>query len=165
MQVFYNVTLLSNVILSGLVAGLFYAYSCSVNIGLGNLPDAEYLRAMQSINRAILNPWFFTSFMGALILLPVNVWLAFKSNANTGAIILLFLSLAVYGIFVFGITAGGNVPLNEALDKLDISTLTTEHAATQRKAFEIPWNNYHFIRTIASVATFILTAVACFKYR
>ncbi len=25
--------------------------------GLGRLSDAEYLKAMQAINRAILNPW------------------------------------------------------------------------------------------------------------
>ena len=38
---------------TALITGLLYAYSCSVNIGLGRLADAEYIAAMQSINKAI----------------------------------------------------------------------------------------------------------------
>jgi uncharacterized membrane protein len=48
---------------TALIAGLFYAYTCSVNIGLGKLPDEGYIAAMQSINREILNLLFFVSFM------------------------------------------------------------------------------------------------------
>ena len=60
---------------TALIAGLLYAYSCSVNIGLGRLADAEYISAMQSINKAIQNPLFFISFMGTLLLLPLCTYL------------------------------------------------------------------------------------------
>ena len=57
---------------TGLIAGLFFAYSFSVVPGLGRLSDEAYLRAMQSINRAIQNPFFFTPFFAALLLLPLS---------------------------------------------------------------------------------------------
>jgi len=67
-----NVMLICTIILSGLVAGLLYSYACSVNPGLHKLSDKEYIGAMQSINVAIQNPVFFISFMGSLILFPVQ---------------------------------------------------------------------------------------------
>jgi len=54
-----NITLVITTTTTSLIAGLFYAYSCSVNPGLRRLADKEYLTAMQSINKAILNPVFF----------------------------------------------------------------------------------------------------------
>lgn len=74
-----NLVLAATAILTALVAGLFYAYSCSVSPGLGRLPDAGYLSAMQSINRAIQNPVFFISFLGCLILLPLSTYLHYSS--------------------------------------------------------------------------------------
>lgn len=58
-----NIILLIAATLTGLSAGLLYAYSCSVNLGLGRLPDGEYLAAMQSINKEILNPLFLQAFL------------------------------------------------------------------------------------------------------
>lgn len=55
------------VVLTGLVAGLLYGYACSVTGGLGRLPDADYLSAFQSINKAIQNPWFFISFILTIV--------------------------------------------------------------------------------------------------
>ncbi len=73
--------LLGTAVLTALIAGLFYAYSCSVVLGLGKLSDAEYLKAMQNINREILNPVFFMmSFMGTAILLPVSAFVFRGSN-------------------------------------------------------------------------------------
>ena len=64
---------------TALIAGLLYAYSCSVNIGLGRLADAEYISAMQSINKAIQNPLFLSALwvrfyccLYALIYIMVN---------------------------------------------------------------------------------------------
>ena len=45
--------------LMALIAGLFYSFSVSVNPGLHKLSDSEYIKATKSINRAILNPFFF----------------------------------------------------------------------------------------------------------
>lgn len=145
---------------TALIAGLFYAYSCSVVLGLGQLPDREYLAAMQSINRAILNPVFFVSFIGTLLLLPLCTYLQYKSG-HSERVTHLFLASMIYAVGVFGITALGNVPLNEALDKVSIQTLSVAEIAQQRIVFEKPWNTFNLIRTFASILTIVFVIIAC----
>ncbi|MEE1944048.1 DUF1772 domain-containing protein [Pedobacter sp. KR3-3] len=144
----------------GLIAGLFYSYSCSVNPGLKTLTDFGYLSAMQAINRAILNPVFFCSFMGALVLLPLSTYFSYTPAPSTRFWLLLSASI-LYIVAVFGVTAFGNVPLNDALDKFDLSTATPEALAKQRALFETSWNALHAIRTWASAGSFVLTVLAC----
>lgn len=57
------VTLLS-ALGSGVIAGVFFAFSTSVMKALAALPPAQGVAAMQSINVAIINPWFLIPFLG-----------------------------------------------------------------------------------------------------
>jgi uncharacterized membrane protein len=157
-----NIILLATAITTALIAGLLYAYSCSVNPGLGKLPDAAYLAAMQSINREILNPLFFMSFMGTLLLLPVCTWVHFSKPASWRFYLLLVATL-VYAFGVFGVTIGGNVPLNDALNAINIHAASREEIARQRVQFEIPWNRLHSIRTFAGFIALLLVLLACIK--
>ncbi|WP_238555251.1 DUF1772 domain-containing protein [Chryseobacterium sp. P1-3] len=95
------------------------------------MSDTEYLKAMQSINREILNPVFFLSFMGTLILLPVS---AFVFRGQPAFIFLLLASLA-YLTGVFGVTVAGNVPMNNVLDTFDISGSTAEAVKKNARQF------------------------------
>jgi len=156
----YKIFLVSTAFSSALITGLFYAYSCSVNKGLGRLADAEYLRAMQSINRAILNPWFFASFLGTLILLPVCAWLIYKNETGSIAFYFLLVSALLYFFGVFGVTIFGNVPINDILDKFDLGSATIPEIKVQRIEVEKPWNRFHLIRTIASLFSLLLTLCA-----
>jgi hypothetical protein len=52
---------------TGLVAGVYYAYAVSVNLGLAAQPDASYVATMQAINERIENPLFFLTFFGAAL--------------------------------------------------------------------------------------------------
>lgn len=152
-QLVFIITTLS----TGLIAGLFYAYSCSVNPGLGRLSDPDYLRAMQSINRAILNPVFFMTFMGTLVLLPISTWLSYDSIRFW-----YFLAAAiVYAVGVFGVTVAGNVPLNEMLDKINIDAASPDQLSLQRSLFEQKWNMFHAVRTVSNVLSALLTILAC----
>lgn len=142
--------------LMSLIAGLFYSYSCSVNPGLAKLSDSEYIKAMKSINRAILNPWFFASFIGTLIVSPGTTALYFRNvGADTSFYLLLFSSV-IYFVGVFGVTVVGNVPLNNALDSLEITNQTHRELRSRRVNFETPWNRLHTIRTIANLLSLIL---------
>ncbi|MBL3549940.1 DUF1772 domain-containing protein [Chryseobacterium sp. KMC2] len=149
--------LIFTAVLTALIAGLFYAYSCSVVLGLGKLSDGEYLKAMQSINREILNPVFFMSFMGTAVLLPVA---AFVFRGQPAFIFLLLATLA-YLIGVFGVTVAGNVPMNDILDKFDISGATTDAIQQMREGFEKRWNLLNNIRTVFSVISIALVVCAC----
>ncbi|QJB35495.1 DUF1772 domain-containing protein [Chitinophaga oryzae] len=145
---------------AALMAGLFYAYSCSVNPGLGRLPDAAYLAAMQSINRAILNPVFFVGFMGPVFLLPLSTWLVFREGTPPAGWWLLAAAVT-YLLGVFGVTMGGNVPLNNALDKVALEDSAA--LAAHRERFERPWNRLNTVRTVCAIATVTLVIVACLK--
>ena len=99
---------------TALIAGLFYAWSCSVVPGLARLNDAEYLASFQAMNRAILNPVFFASFMGTLVLLPLCTYLHYTPGSVR--FMLLLAASILYAVGVFGVTMAGNVPLNDMLD-------------------------------------------------
>ncbi len=152
-----TLVLIITAVLTALIGGLFYAYSCSVVLGLGKLSDAEYLKAMQHINREILNPVFFLSFMGTAILLPVSAFL-FRGQP---AFIFLLLAALTYLIGVFGVTVAGNVPMNDMLDRFDISGATSGAIKQMRDNFESRWNFLNNIRTVFSVISIILTVCAC----
>ena len=98
-----NTILLITATTTALSAGVFYTFTCAINLGLGRLPDKEYLSAMQSINKEILNPLFFISFWGALVLLPISSYLNYSHPASHRFV---FLSIAtlIYAIGVFGVT-------------------------------------------------------------
>lgn len=155
-----NIILLFTATTTALIAGLLYAYSVAISPGLARLPDAGYLAAMQNINREILNPVFFLSFMGTVLLLPLSTFLHYSQPVSP-RFILLLLATIVYAAGTFGVTVVGNVPLNEALDAVNLSAATPEQLATYRANFEGPWNKLHAIRTVCNVIALMLVILAC----
>jgi uncharacterized membrane protein len=149
----------TTVLFTGLIAGLFYAYSCSVNPGLKALPDADYVKTMQSINIAIQNPVFFFTFMGLLVLFPVTVYQMYRPIPSLD-FYLFTIAMAIYFIGVFGITAVCNVPLNEQLAAFNLTSASPNEIAALRNLFEQPWNTFHLVRTIASILSFSLVIIA-----
>jgi uncharacterized membrane protein len=155
-----DIILLITATFSALMAGLFYAYSCSVNLGLGKLSDIEYVKAMQSINREIQNPIFFSCFFGTLILVPLSAFLQYNQQATFKACLLLAATLT-YAIGVFGVTAFGNVPLNNGLENFNLIDAANEAVKHQRAIFETRWNTLNTVRTIFSIITVVLLIIAC----
>lgn len=155
-----NLVLILTATVSALIAGLFFAWSCSVTIGLARLPDSLYIAAMQSMNRAILNPIFLTCFIGNVLLLPLSAYLFYSTPVNT-RFILLAAAAVVYLSGVFAVTIFGNVPLNESLDAFVLTTASPADIAAQRAAFEKPWNMLNIIRTVASTLSVVLVIIAC----
>jgi len=155
-----NIVLWATATVTALITGLFYAWSCSVIPGISRLPDTQYLTAFQAMNRAILNPVFFTSFMGALVLLPVCAFMQYGQPAPLRFWLLLAAAL-VYIAGGFGVTAAGNVPLNNALDAFDIPGASAAEISAMRLRFEGPWNHLHHIRTVACLASLMLVIAAC----
>lgn len=161
---FYQVIHIVAVLLTGLVAGLFYSYACSVTGALGKLTDREYITAFQSINTAILNPWFFASFMGSLIVLPLATWFSYHAGVNFSFWLLLS-ATAMYVVGVFGVTMAGNVPLNNMLMDINVNTVSPQELFSLRERFEAPWNKLNLIRTIAAVLCFLLAILSILKIK
>lgn len=155
-----TISLFIAILLTGLSAGLFYAWSVSVIPGTKKLTDLYYLEAMQSINRAILNPAFFLIFFGSMIMLAGCVIQEWGRTELTFWFLLI--ASMIYLAGTFGITGLGNVPLNNALDKLNLNELATDQLAQFRQHYEIRWNRFHLIRTISAVSSFLFALLAAF---
>ena len=150
-----TIVLVSAMFLTGLMAGIFFTWSNAVKPGIGKLGDQEYLNALQSMNRVILNGAFLIVFIGAIIavaLVPMFHFHLYPKN-----IFWLFICiLTIYWIGVFGVTVFGNIPLNELLDKTNLETISLEEITALRSLIEDKWNNFNLIRSISSVITFLL---------
>ncbi len=152
----------TSIMLTGLLAGLFFGFQCSIINGLGALGNKEYLLSFQSINRVIQNPVFFISFMGPVIVLPVTCYINYKTGTND-LFPFLLASTLIYLIAVFGITITCNVPLNEILDKFNIQSATDAQLQDMRTQFEAGWNKWHLVRTIASILAFLTLIIPLLK--
>jgi uncharacterized membrane protein len=153
-----NISLNASLILTGLSAGLFYAWSVSVIPGTQKIDDLSYLNTMQSINREILNPAFFVVFFGSLIALICTTY--FTYSISTKVFWLLVITTLTYLIGTVGVTGMGNVPLNNELEAINITKLSTKEIAAFREHYEWRWNKLHFYRMLFSVLSFIMTLVA-----
>ena len=154
-----SLTLFTAVILTGLSAGLFYAWMVSVIPGTRKVVDITYLESMQSINRAILNPAFFLVFIGSPLALAISTIQQFNAGKSFW---LLLAATLIYLLGTFGVTAFGNVPLNDALDALNLAELSDGKIVEFRKSYEQRWNRLHLIRTFFAVLSFLFSLLAVF---
>lgn len=140
---------------SGLIAGLFFAFSVCVMTVLARLPAAQGITVMQSINAVILNPLFLLVFMGtALASVILGIAACFKWG-TAGAAYLLAGSV-LYFVGVFLVTAVFNVPLNNAL--AGAAPGSSEGAALWDHYLSrwVPWNHIRTVAAIAALAAFIM---------
>ncbi|HEX7249661.1 MAG TPA: anthrone oxygenase family protein, partial [Burkholderiales bacterium] len=97
---------------SGLVAGVFYAFSTFVMRALARLAPAQGIAAMQSINAVVINPWFLGVFIGTAALSLAAAASAIYRWGTPGAAWLLAGGILYFaGSFV--VTMRANVPMNE----------------------------------------------------
>lgn len=161
MEISFNtLVLLCSVLLTGLSAGFFYAWSVSVIPGTKRIGESAYLETMQSINRAILNPAFFLIFFGTIIFLIIGS--AYQLNAGNTTFWFMLMASLVYLLGTIGVTGLGNVPLNNKLDALNLDDLSSQKILEFRNYYESKWNRLHLIRTIFAVLSFLLSVVALF---
>lgn len=157
-----NIILFTSVVLTALSAGLFYGWFVSVIPGTKKIPDQAYLETMQSINREILNVGFFCIFFGAFVLLLASSFLTCRANVGL-VFYYTFGATLVYGIGTIGVTMFGNVPLNNIVEALDLSSFSIDEYKNARIAYEDKWNAFNLIRTVAALLSFVLVLIALTK--
>ncbi|XVQ10071.1 DUF1772 domain-containing protein [Spirillospora sp. CA-255316] len=145
-------TLASATLAMGLIAGFFYAYACSVMIGLARVDDRTFISTMQWINATVRNQWFAPSFFGALALTALAV-LAHLIHGRRPTLAWTAAALVLYAV-AFGITMAVNVPLNDDLAAAG-NPATLHDPAAVRAAFEDRWAAWNIARTIASTAALV----------
>jgi uncharacterized membrane protein len=99
---------------SGLVAGVFFAFSSFVMAALGKLPTSQGISAMQSINIVVINPLFLGVLFGTALACAILAVMSVLNWGDPRSTKLLLASLT----YLFGtvlVTIAFNVPWNDAL--------------------------------------------------
>jgi len=139
---------------SGLMAGLFFAFSTSVMSALGRVPAPHGIAAMQSINVTIINPVFLSVFLGtALLSALLIVGAIFGWTANPGWVIT---GALLYIVGVIGITMFINVPMNDALAAAGPDTAAGAELWARYLDRWTFWNHVRTLAPLAGLAAFIL---------
>lgn len=138
---------------SGVVAGVFFAFSTSVMRTLAALPAPQGIAAMQRINVVIVKGWFLAAFLGTAALSAVLAVLALVSRPENGLVVTV-LGAALYLIGGFGVTVAANVPRNDRLAALDAEDPASE---APWREFVGEWTVWNHVRGAACAA-----ACACF---
>lgn len=154
-----TVLLVAAIVAVGLVAGFLGGWAVSAVPGLRRVDDRTYVATMQSVNRAILNPLFLVPFMSAMVLPAAAAVVAFMAGRPTRAW-LLVAATATYTLGVFAVTAAGNVPLNNELDRFDAAAADEAGLSRMRHHYEDRWNRLHTIRSLLNLLAFGLATVA-----
>jgi uncharacterized membrane protein len=152
-------TLTGATLTTGLISGFFYAYACSVTLGLALLPDEQYVEAMQAINATVRNGVFTFSFFGATLFLVLAL-VVHTPRLRTRRFMLIALAAVLYIGGGFMLTFVVNVPMNQEL-ALVSSEAAPATLAQIRAEYEGPWNFWNGVRTVFSSLAFLALIGAC----
>jgi uncharacterized membrane protein len=133
---------------TGLIAGVFFAFSTFIMKAFARLPAEQGAAAMQSINRVILRSLFMLLFFGcaAVSVVLIFAWRLQWADTNWAAV------LAGVGFYVVGVflcTMAFNVPLNIRLEAVSPSEAV---ASGTWKQYLSVWTGWNHIRTLAALA-------------
>lgn len=148
-----GIVLIAALVTTGLIAGTYYAYACSVMLALRKTGDRTFIEVMQKIDLAIQNPVFFLAFFGALVSSGIAVWLQ-RGSGIGGALGWTIAGLVLYSVSLL-ITMGANIPLNNTLHAAGDPSQIADPAAV-RERFEQAWVAWNLARALAATA-----ALAC----
>ena len=153
-EVFAALALLAATMAMGVMTGVFQHYAYAVMPGLGRTDDRTFVGAFQSIDRAIINPWFFVSFFGALVFTGVAAVLHLGAGARS-ALPWILAGLILYGA-AFVITLRVNVPRNDEIKAAGDPNRIPDLAAVRARFGEATWVRWNIVRALLST-----TALGC----
>ena len=148
--------IVAGVLSTGLVAGVFFAFSSFVMNGLNDhLPADQGIAAMNAINKSAPTPVFMLALMGAgAICLALAIY-GFVNLSDRSSLYLIA-GAALYLVAAIGLTGGYHVPLNDDLMALDPHAAG---AAAQWRDYVHDWTLWNHVRAAGSLgATALFTA-------
>lgn len=140
---------------SALVAGVFQSFSDFVMAGLLRAAPSSGIDAMQQLNRTVFRSVFIAMF---LALVPISLGFAIYAWFSLDGLTqrLIIAAAMIYLPLVFLVTAAGNVPMNERLDKMNHQS---DEAAAYWQTYGRVWTRWNTVRTIGSIA-----AAGCYLF-
>ena len=130
-----------------LVAGVFLAFSDFIMRSLAITGGIGGVEAMQVINREVFRWIFMTLFLGMAVVslvVAAYAWVGLDGPAG----VLIPLAALVYLIGCFGVTVAFNVPMNQALAGMELSSEATRDYWLQ--TYVPRWTFWNSIRTGAA---------------
>ncbi|ANL70574.1 hypothetical protein AMC83_CH00540 [Rhizobium phaseoli] len=147
MQIVLILSLVAAALGSGLVAGIFFAFSTFIMTAFSRIPAEQGIAAMNSINVTIVRSPFMALFVPTAILCLVITVLA-VINWRGGASALMLAGAALYVVASFLSTIIFNVPMNDALEKVRGSG---PEAIALWSTYLKDWTWWNHVRTVASL--------------
>ena len=151
-----DMLVVATAIACAMMGGVFFAFSSFVMRALAQMPPAQGIAAMQSINVVAVTPVFMSALFGtAVACLAVAVSAATEWRGVTSAYLLA--GSLTYLIGTIAVTIVFNVPLNNALAAVnpasgDAVALWTNYART--------WTAWNHIRALSGVVAAGLLTIA-----
>lgn len=140
---------------SGVVAGIFFAFSSFVMQALDRLPPDESIRAMQSINVVAVTPPFMTALFGTALVCAGLAVAALLRLDEPGAVHHLvagptyLITIVLTGVY--------HVPRNDALAAVDP---TAADASAHWSRYFTEWTVANHVRAISPIVAAVLYALA-----
>ena len=162
MELLGGAALVAATITMGLVAGVFVLYAHTIMPGLRRTDDRIFVAAFQAIDRAIINPWFLVSFLGALVLTGLAGVL--HLGADDRSVLPWVATAFVLYLVAVVITFAVNVPVNDAIKAAGHPDRIDDLTAVRERFNEARWAAWNLVRTLASTAAFGCLAWALVAY-
>lgn len=145
------------VIVCGLIAGVFLAFSDFVMKSLFAASTTGGIEAMQLINRKVYGSVFLTLLVAmAVTSMALGLYASlYMPSPAAGWVIA---GCVLYGGGVFVVTVVFNVPMNRRLDAMNHQAAAT---ASYWTVYSSSWTLWNHVRTIASAGAAICFLVGC----
>ncbi|GAA1779440.1 DUF1772 domain-containing protein [Agromyces lapidis] len=155
-----TVLLVIAIVGTGLVSGVFFAFSGFVVQGLDRLPPTDAARAMREINvTAVRAPLMLAIFGTALLVIAVATMTFF--GAYPGGEWWIVGSAVLYLVGVVGVTGGANVPRNNRLAAAPGADAAALGAAWREfRPGWFAWNHVRWLTSAASCAALVVALLA-----
>jgi len=137
---------------SGLIAGVYFAFSAFIMQAFGKIHSTQGISAMNAINETILRSAFMPLFFASSI---ISLWLIFSGYIHWGETgsELTLLAGAIYFTGMFACTVIFNVPLNNALAAIDDDSKNTQIIWSD---YLKSWTRWNHLRTFSSLCSCII---------
>jgi len=149
---------LGTAVASAVMAGVFFAFSSFVMTALGNINSAEGIRAMQRINIDVFC-WTFSLLFFGLPIASLGLGIYAVWQWSEPGSVYYFVGSIVYLTGCFLVTAASNVPLNNALARVDPYT---DKASNEWRTFLVAWTRWNHVRAAACLIACIMFAGASY---
>ena len=149
---FFVFTLVLAILLCALVSGLLFGFAVVVMPGVAKLSDRDFLLAFKHMDGIIQGRQtaFMLVWVGSIVS-TVLMMVVGSLQLNGVALYWMWSAAGLYLLAVQGPTIRFNIPLNNAIQALEMDVLRESDLAEARAQFEGPWNRWNRFRTAMAI--------------